>query len=70
LAAALALDPSTASDVAWVVAWRECADDPVLLGRMSAAAMDAEPGDHGAPPVSPLAHGELTIVDPDDDPPG
>ncbi len=28
--------------------------------------MDADPDDSGAPPISPLIHGELTVVEPDE----
>src|SRR6478609_7680747 len=52
------------TEVAWITAWRECADDLELLRRMLAELQD-EPNDAGVPPISPLAHGALRVVDTD-----
>ena len=52
------------AELAWITAWRECADDLELLRKMLAELQD-EPNDAGVPPISPLADGFLRVLDPD-----
>ena len=52
------------TEIAWITAWRECADDLELLRNMLAELQD-EPNDAAVPPISPLVDGLLSVREAD-----